>query len=413
MISKRKVNLALEKLLNSEQFASSDFDKNFLKYLATKSLEGKTPKETTIAIELFNKDASFDPSSDSIVRTHMHSLRKKLHVYYLTEGQYDPIRIEIPKGKYKIEFAGNKTNKNTPSSSQRPVVWATLISFVICAAVFIFLYLSGSLPTVISHETQSNYSGSMWDDLFASDLPTQIVLGDYFIFVEENYGNDGHHRIRSGSINSTEELMQYYEKYPQYRERFLNITQTYIDLSVVEAGFAVFRFFDDSRHLKQSFASRLSADEVEHQNIIFVGPLETMRVLRYYAQTQNSRIVWQADEGQVLIQHSKNIKNYEKLSIDFDEDHSYYKNYGIVIKAPGPNQNTLFFIAVFSPRALTTLATILINGTFEADALTKLADEYDELPRYFEALLEFNTVNDIVNHEIIEFFAIKSKSRNS
>ena len=49
---------------------------------------------------VFDRDDSFDPQTDPVVRLEARRLRRALEHYYLTAGRDDPIRIEIPKGGY-------------------------------------------------------------------------------------------------------------------------------------------------------------------------------------------------------------------------------------------------------------------------------------------------------------------------
>ena len=57
-------------------------------------------KGYAIATEVFDRDDSFDPQTDPVVRLEARRLRRALEHYYLTAGRDDPIRIEIPKGGY-------------------------------------------------------------------------------------------------------------------------------------------------------------------------------------------------------------------------------------------------------------------------------------------------------------------------
>jgi len=61
-------------------------------------------KEYVIATEALDRDASFDPRLDPIVRTEARKLRARLDKYYLTEGAGDPLRVEFRKGTYVPSF---------------------------------------------------------------------------------------------------------------------------------------------------------------------------------------------------------------------------------------------------------------------------------------------------------------------
>ena len=80
-----------------------------MRYLADATIQNRVLKETVIAIDVFNRDSSFDPGDSSIVRSSIFNLRKKLDAYYLTEGSDDSIYISIPKGSYRVVFQEKRT----------------------------------------------------------------------------------------------------------------------------------------------------------------------------------------------------------------------------------------------------------------------------------------------------------------
>ena len=57
-------------------------------------------------MEVFERPETFDPITDPLVRIEAARLRDKLREYYGTDGQSDPIHIDLPKGTYtpQIEF---------------------------------------------------------------------------------------------------------------------------------------------------------------------------------------------------------------------------------------------------------------------------------------------------------------------
>ncbi|MEH6814395.1 MAG: hypothetical protein V7677_17820, partial [Motiliproteus sp.] len=57
-----------------------------------------------IAIDVFDRDETFDPSIDAIVRVEAGRLRSKLLEYYDELGREQPIRIELPKRSYTASF---------------------------------------------------------------------------------------------------------------------------------------------------------------------------------------------------------------------------------------------------------------------------------------------------------------------
>ena len=105
-ISRQAIVSQLDHILASEEFAASPKIQMLLRYLVTATLDDDTEqlKGYTIGIDVFDRDESFDPMLDSIVRVQVGRLRKMLAHYYVTAGEPQKILIEIPKGQYGAVF---------------------------------------------------------------------------------------------------------------------------------------------------------------------------------------------------------------------------------------------------------------------------------------------------------------------
>lgn len=92
----------LQRILNSKDFDASERNRRFLRYVVEEMLAGRGDriKAYSIATAVFERDESFDPQSDPIVRIEASRLRRSLDRYYLTAGRDDPVRITVPKGSY-------------------------------------------------------------------------------------------------------------------------------------------------------------------------------------------------------------------------------------------------------------------------------------------------------------------------
>ena len=101
----------LERILTSPDFDTTDRDRRFLAYIVEESLAGRADriKAYSVALEVFGRDASFDPQSDPIVRVEAGHLRRALERYYLAAGTGDPVEITVPKGGYVPSFAWRTT----------------------------------------------------------------------------------------------------------------------------------------------------------------------------------------------------------------------------------------------------------------------------------------------------------------
>lgn len=123
-ITEAQVRQQLEKILNSKTFQHVQRLKRFVSFvvLETKAGRGDQLKEFVVGVQVFDKEASFDPRNDPIVRVQARRLRTRLATYYVEEGQNDEILIELPKGGYAAVFRRREAHaarKQVPAALAR------------------------------------------------------------------------------------------------------------------------------------------------------------------------------------------------------------------------------------------------------------------------------------------------------
>jgi Tol biopolymer transport system component len=101
-----EIRQQLDRILASPVFNQSVRMSRFLRFVVERSLENRAAelKETTIAIAVFDRDPSYNPKTDPVVRNEARRLRGKLEQYYSGEGQNDSLLISLPKGGYVPSF---------------------------------------------------------------------------------------------------------------------------------------------------------------------------------------------------------------------------------------------------------------------------------------------------------------------
>ena len=101
-LAERSVRQQLERILGSAAFRPVGRLKRFLSFIVTEALDGRGDqlKEYVIGVQVFDRESSFDPRADPIVRVQARRLRARLVRYYREEGGNDTIIIELPKGGY-------------------------------------------------------------------------------------------------------------------------------------------------------------------------------------------------------------------------------------------------------------------------------------------------------------------------
>ena len=96
----------IRKILRSTAFRNASMLQQLLQFLAVRAFDhsAEALKEYTIGVEALNRPMDFDPKTDTIVRVQIHRLRQKLKEYYDSDGNQDPVVVDIPKGHYLPSF---------------------------------------------------------------------------------------------------------------------------------------------------------------------------------------------------------------------------------------------------------------------------------------------------------------------
>jgi len=180
----------LERVLKSEILRHSEGLRRLLAYLGEKSLSGEGPalKEFTIGIEAFQKPADYDPQEDPTVRVLASKLRHKLEDYYRTEGRQNPVRIELPKGHYLLEFRergpgageGELGAASAEVRKWRRACWVlgvALAAVVALAVVWTFLLYQQGAATPRAGAAWNPELELIWRPYLEGNRPILIALG--------------------------------------------------------------------------------------------------------------------------------------------------------------------------------------------------------------------------------------------
>lgn len=141
----------LQTVLRSPVFVRSPALSHLLSYLCEKTFAGETDqiKEYSVAVDVFDRQDSFDQDSDSIVRVEANRLRKRLSEYYARDGAAHPLHIFIPVGQYVPQFqripppaeidpARSNSKADSPTAVREPSIsrfWVLGAAIVVAAAL--------------------------------------------------------------------------------------------------------------------------------------------------------------------------------------------------------------------------------------------------------------------------------------
>ncbi len=147
-----------DRILASKIFSRSKRQSAFLDHVVNAELAGRADKlkEIALGIDVFEKDTSFNPGTDPIVRVEAARVRAKLREYYDEDGSADPIRIEIPKGHYVPLFSATNAHNEVQAA-------ATLRRLTNRKSVVLLLAVSGIallLLALVRYVPENNLVGS-------------------------------------------------------------------------------------------------------------------------------------------------------------------------------------------------------------------------------------------------------------
>jgi hypothetical protein len=212
-VDQAEIRGALHRVLQSQGFRASRRSQDFLRYVVERTLDGhaESLKERTIGSDVFGRSATYDPSDDATVRVKAGEVRKRLGLYYATEGQHEEVRIELPAGTYVPEFNRKEPPVVATESKPADVTLATphapprtrrvllllpvLLVVAVAAGVWIKLrvpetvvdqfwapVLRGSAPLLLSTAYVPVYGV---DPKMAPERPTRfedfVLLNDQFV----------------------------------------------------------------------------------------------------------------------------------------------------------------------------------------------------------------------------------------
>jgi len=153
-VPEQEARAELERVLASKGFASAGRLSRLLRYVVDKTLAGDADqlKEYAVGVEVFDRDETYDPRLDAIVRVEAGRLRSRLDDYYNGEGANAPVRIALPRGAYVAHFERREPTHvaaTIPAPAAPPTGWATwpLTVGLIAAVAGMVVWLAGSTPT--------------------------------------------------------------------------------------------------------------------------------------------------------------------------------------------------------------------------------------------------------------------------
>ena len=354
------------------------------------SIKGISPKETSIAFDVFGKDTNFNPNEDTTVRVNIFHLRKKLDRYYQHEGKADKIRIDIPLGHYSLKFIQNKRKLILKKKVFAQGIILSLIVLVIFLGVYLILLKreNAKLHENLVVQALEAAHHPIWETYLNSQFPTMIILGELYFFTKYDPLLKQSIMSRMHSIKSNDDLEKLQQQFPSGQ---FSPTQTdapsYFAMNSVWPLVTILPIITESHqpyHLQRSL--KLSPKELKENNIIFIGSYQSLIPGPLKDVSQKSSFSFDRENETIIAkaQDEEQARVYNPTN-SFRQIH---KDYCIVKKLPGPNKNTILIISSFSATGTSGTAKYLTNAKSLSELEGLFINQYDYFPQYFEIIFE-------------------------
>ncbi len=404
----------LQTILESKDFKDSPVYQNLLSYLVESTISKNIPKEITIAIDIFGKDASFNTNKDSTVRYHVHILRNKLENYYKNEGKEDKIRLVIPKGHYEMKFISQKTQypklyKQVISSLKRWEI--VLIIFLIFLNIY-FIYRQFFLKGISSTAQGSKVvkaNDEIWGSFLDNQYPILIILGDDYFLDEYNSKLNRYRQIRDWEIDSENDLSNFLIQYPKENLWKSEITGIpYGGANNLMDILPIIYQFQSDVSLKMS--SNLSLEEIRNHNIIYIGEFKNLRVLNKIVYKLPIRFQYNPDERLFIIdENGDTLNTYLRIEAPYAQSNKYNVDYSLLIKIPGFTNEIFMLIVGFGYGGRLERTKMISNPKLRAELIDEIRKMNINVPEYFMVLFEVKSIERTGFTNEIKFFKEISK----
>lgn len=348
-----------------------------LEFLTECAAAGRVPKEVEIAQQVFDRDADFDPSQDSMVRVYVFNLRRKLEAYYGGPGRTRPYRICIARGEYRVTLEPLAAGTATPDGNdevavpteqdepeplreaRRPRLIPTAVRVAAAASVAALLgaiagfHLAAPATNAIDEADRAIASSPVWASLLDDELPLLIAVGDYYIFAELGDNGAVTQLVREFDVNSPHDLSELKRFRPELRSRYIDLDLTYLPRGTASALADLLRVTQAAgKPARIVTTSQLNVAAVKSSHVIYVGYVSGMGALESFVLSSSALAVGATYDE--LIQTQTGDRFASEAGVYRDRRH--YRDYGLLSTFPGPNGNQILVVAGLRDPGLMQLA---------------------------------------------------------
>lgn len=326
-------------------------------FLAQRSAEGRPPKEAEIALAVFGKAGPDSMRDDPVARVYIHRLRKRLDDFYLRHGMPGGVRLDIPKGDYRIACVAPDTIAPEPEAeaerdvettaaankpARRKLRWAFAAAALAAVAIGANVAAWAVFANRPAAPTAQLANSGMWAEIANSKRPLLIVVGDYYMFGEYEDRTKLKRLIRDFSINSKEDLAGKQWGNPKDFDKYSDVALQYLPASAAFALADLAPLIQEGRKVQVTLSSNMPLDRLKTDDIIYVGLLSGLGPLRDPVFS-TSRFAVGKSYDQILDLKTNRAYNSEAFLAAPRDD--MYRDYGFFSSFQGPGGNRIVILS--------------------------------------------------------------------
>lgn len=429
------MRVALDRVLASKHFVHAPMKQRFLRLICEFHLGGRGGElnEYLIGREVFDRDSSYNPATDPIVRVGAHGVREKLERYYQKDGADDEVRIEIPVGCYEPSFirsaypiAATADIPEEPASDASQFIqasvlpepsieafwhyWPQLIIAFLVLLVLGLVYSIFNLRQQVSEKAQRQaeemeFYQPVWQSFLKSPDPTLLVLSNPPVFRFLNSADPPQVIKNSVPVSSEQTQNIFSELQNKSIIRIINnprltlTTDTYTGIGEAVGVYHItdlFRGSEKGLTLKQS--RTVSAEDLKSQNIVALGSV--------WVNNWSSKLQFKQDfvyTNQVTIENlNPQPGEQREYHPAFDEQTGQLTDdYAIITVGPNTSgrsgQSLVMVLAGLHSEGTAAAAEYVTSKRYLTQFNQQLAQTGagGESPKHYQALLKVSVDNGI------------------
>ena len=404
---------AIQKIKESDSFSEQELFIQILDYLAKAEQEDKIIKSTTLAIDILGNEDHRDVSvQDVFIRNKVMNLRKKLNLYYLTEGKEEEHRISIPKGTYKIKITSVEVQSKDKGIAQQNDSKKNKVNLLLTVGLAFFFLSSLFLLGMLLYGHSSPSKTSLVSFFLDRKKPLDIVVGSRGFYKEFDQKIRRFRLIYDVDVElptQEKKMKALITMNPKRRIASMEDNFRHADIPNLFFAAELHKEWGESKStslLKESFFYK-NTSTIE-QNTVFISKVGSGDLYRFYTFFEKTNCIFKKG----ILNTPKFISHFalnEKTSISFTYDGLYNTpQYFLIKKVIAPNGHGVLFLLGSGDKPRDYVLSRMYNEVFQEKIIQSFSDP-NKLPEEFELLIEIknNTQATIIYNSSVSSMVIE------